>query len=160
MFELDLDVIGVDELEAAVAEADDEFISVVAEGVEAGLQDAVAKVKQTHPYQDHSESGLTASIGSHLESAGPSGATGVIEATAPYASYVDEGTDAHDIEAADGGVLAWQEGGTTRFARRVHHPGTDARPFMQPAADDAGERAAERIEQAIESRVKPILEKK
>lgn len=158
MFDLEMDITGVEELEAQALEADNELVSVVAEAVEGALEDGVARARQTHTYQDRSGA-LTASIGSHLETGGPSGASGVLEATAPYASFVEEGTDAHDIEAPDGGVLAWDDGGGTRFARRVHHPGTAAKPFLQPAADYAGERVSERIAAGVAARVKPALEK-
>jgi hypothetical protein len=158
MFDLELDIIGIDELEAAFARADDALVDVVADGVAAGLDDGAARARETHPYRDQTGA-LTSSIGARVEAKSPSGTSGVLEATAPYASYVEEGTDAHEIEAGAGGTLAWQDGGGTHFAKRVQHPGTQPMPFIQPAADYAGEQIAERIAAGVEARVKPILEK-
>lgn len=62
--------------------------------------------------------------------------TAGVEARADYARYVHDGTRPHVIAPRRaGGVLAWQSGGQTVFARRVFHPGTTARPFLKNAAD-------------------------
>lgn len=50
-----------------------------------------------------------------------------------YSLFVHEGTAAHDIVAKPGGVLAFQVGGQTVFATRVHHPGTKPVPFLRDA---------------------------
>lgn len=63
------------------------------------------------------------------------GLEGRLVADAGWAGYVENGTRPHDIVARGGGVLAFQVAGEQRFARRVHHPGTAARPFMQEARD-------------------------
>ena len=55
--------------------------------------------------------------------------------TAPYAAYVEFGTGAHIIRAAPGEELAFPgAGGGTVFAEEVHHPGTEAEPYLTPAA--------------------------
>lgn len=52
----------------------------------------------------------------------------------PYAIFVHEGTRPHDIyPRALGGVLAFQMGGATIFARHVHHPGTMPQNFLSAA---------------------------
>jgi hypothetical protein len=86
-----------------------------------------------------------------------------VVAPMPYASFVEHGTDAHDIwpkagyklngpvrqgqtrRATGAGphqqivgrgmALRWKVGGQQFFARMVHHPGGRAIPFMEPAAD-------------------------
>lgn len=51
-----------------------------------------------------------------------------------YASYVHDGTRPHRIEPRSaGGVLRFQMGGRTVYARYVNHPGTRARPFLDRA---------------------------
>lgn len=67
-------------------------------------------------------------------------------ASASYAVFVEFGTRAHDIvprvkkalRFAVGGNARLtgtpRTGGPVRFARRVRHPGTRARPFMVPGA--------------------------
>lgn len=70
------------------------------------------------------------------------GSTGVIKATAEYAKFVHDGTKAHIIRPkSPGGVLAFQVGGRTVFARKVNHPGTKADPFFDRAVAkvDVGE---------------------
>lgn len=50
-----------------------------------------------------------------------------------YSLDVHEGTDAHDIQAQPGGVLAFMWHGQMTFLSRVHHPGTAAIPFLRDA---------------------------
>lgn len=49
------------------------------------------------------------------------------------AGFVEAGTRAHIIEGAP---LVFQAAGGTVFARRVHHPGTKAHPYMQPGMEE------------------------
>jgi hypothetical protein len=53
------------------------------------------------------------------------------------ARFLENGTRPHDIVARAGGVLAFRVNGAMVFTRRVHHPGTAPRPFMQVARDVA-----------------------
>lgn len=53
----------------------------------------------------------------------------VYAATAPYAGFVLRGTSPHIIRARRAKALRFQQGGQTRFAAFVHHPGTRANPF-------------------------------
>jgi hypothetical protein len=67
---------------------------------------------------------------------------------APYAPYVDQGTRPHEIKPKrPGGVLVFKMNGQTVFAKKVHHPGTKAQPFVLPAfqawVDSLGPMAAE-----------------
>ncbi|MBA7476819.1 hypothetical protein ES707_12214 [subsurface metagenome] len=86
-------------------------------------------------------------------------------ATAPHATFVEKGTSPHIIvPKSPGGVLRFRAmggrpqhfkrrgrwtgvrrgrggrftgGGNIVFAKRVHHPGTPALPFLRPAAEEA-----------------------
>lgn len=72
-------------------------------------------------------------------------------ARANYAAFVERGTRPHVIVPKTKKVLAWpaagnarlsgsvRSGGKLRFARRVKHPGTKARPYMVPGARKAVE---------------------
>jgi len=62
-----------------------------------------------------------------------------------YAKYVEYGTKPHVIMAKPGGVLAFQSGGGTAFAKSVKHPGTKAQPYIQPAKQWAIENLSEEI---------------
>ena len=66
---------------------------------------------------------------------------------APYGSYVEFGTKPHDIVPGPGRVLVFTMNGQKIFARKVHHPGTKAQPYVEPAfqawVDSLGTMAAE-----------------
>ncbi len=54
----------------------------------------------------------------------------------PYVPYVVEGTPPHLIRARAARALRWQsQGGETRFARWVNHPGTRPNPFPRRAME-------------------------
>ena len=65
--------------------------------------------------------------------------------TDPKAVFIEKGTKPHVIlPRRPGGVLRFSVGiapavglGRVVFTRRVHHPGTRAKPFMRPAAREA-----------------------
>jgi HK97 gp10 family phage protein len=70
------------------------------------------------------------------------------EHIAPYGGYVEFGTKAHTIRPkTPGGVLVFKMNGKTVYAKKVHHPGTRAQPFVRPAfeawVDSLGTMAAE-----------------
>ena len=52
-----------------------------------------------------------------------------------YAVHVEFGTAPHEIVPIRAKVLHWVVGGKDFFATRVHHPGSRARPFLRPSAD-------------------------
>lgn len=56
--------------------------------------------------------------------------------TVDYGDDVEYGTGPHIIRPkTPGGMLAFQVGGQTVFARQVNHPGTAPQPYMGPAFD-------------------------
>lgn len=57
------------------------------------------------------------------------------------AFFIDEGVRPHDERARGGGTMVFPEGGRTVFAKKVHHPGYGAKPFLRRAADDAAREA-------------------
>jgi hypothetical protein len=85
---------GFDEFEAEIramaAEGDRELADLCRRSVEKALQAAESTAKSTKRYTDRTGE-LTRSINGHVTEAGPLSAAGVFEATAPYASEVDEG---------------------------------------------------------------------
>lgn len=48
-----------------------------------------------------------------------------------YSLYVEFGTAHHVINAKNGKALHWRDGGSSRFAVRVVHPGTRPNPFIR-----------------------------
>lgn len=61
--------------------------------------------------------------------------TARVVADAGYAYWVENGTRPHVIEPHRKKVLRFEKGGEIFFRRRVFHPGTAPRPFMQEGAD-------------------------
>jgi hypothetical protein len=53
------------------------------------------------------------------------------------ASFVDKGTQAHDVFAKKAETLSWSAGGTTFFRKRVHKERTRARPFKRESGQQA-----------------------
>lgn len=162
MFSVDLYLDEIEATDALGAEAERRVRAACINGVERGLRTAVSYARVDHTYRDRTGA-LTASIASNY-STGPAGASGHIEATAPHASFVEQGTKPHMIwpKAGEGTVgpvrqgqsrrtsgdigthrvaLRWFEEGSTkpRFARFVRHPGTAPMPFIGPASEVAGE---------------------
>lgn len=108
----------------------------------AGAQEA----RTVHRYKDRTGN-LTKSIDGRVVSFDHLGASGVLEATAKYASYVENGTRPHRIEARKAKALRWEDSdGGVHFARAVNHPGTKPAPFMGPGFI--------RTEQVLEAQVK------
>lgn len=81
-----------------------------------------------------------------------SGDTATVVAGATYSVVIERGSRSHIIVPRNRKVLAWggprrlsgslRSGGqATHFARRVHHPGTRARPFLLPGMQRAVEKA-------------------
>lgn len=68
---------------------------------------------------------------------GSSSAHAVMRASAPYASFVENGTKPHMIEPKRKQALRFVQNGAVRFSRIVHHPGTTPRPFMAQAQERA-----------------------
>lgn len=67
---------------------------------------------------------------------------------APYAGYVEHGTEPHVIRPkTPNGVLRFQANGVTVYAKKVNHPGSAPHPYVMPAfqawVDSLGPMAAE-----------------
>lgn len=186
MFTCEID--GLADLERDWADAMGALADGVNRGVERGITDGIAQAKSSHAYKDHT-GGLTGSLRAYMERSAArlagGEAIGVMMADAKYASYVEEGTEAHDIRPKAGvddigptrpgqgrhaladakkgetqehkrKALRWESGGEVRFAHHVHHPGGRPYPYLGPAVQKA-ERVIE-VEIAIaEERAAQIM---
>lgn len=78
--------------------------------------------------------------------------TGIVAASAPQALWVEEGTKAHVIRPRKKKALRWASNGTGaegwRFAKKVNHPGTKAKPFLKPALASKREAIESKFEAA------------
>lgn len=143
------------ELRGAFEEADRALVKGCREAVLSAAKVGEAEVKTGHRYKDRTGE-LTASTKGRVTRDTDRGAEGVVEATAPHAVFVHQGTRPHIIEPVRAKALRFEQDGAIRFAQRVQHPGTKADPFIdqtEPAVDAAlergGERAVERAAQIL-----------
>ncbi len=74
---------------------------------------------------------------------------GIVVANAPYATYLENGTRAHDILPRNGKFLRFRVNGATVFSRGVKHPGTKATHFMQDAVQYAAPFLRRDVETAV-----------
>lgn len=135
------------ELRGAFEEADRALVKGAREAVLDAAKVGEAEAKASHRYKDGPDAELTNSIRGHITNYPARGAEGVVEATAPHAVFVHQGTKAHIIEPRKAKALRFEQDGAIRFAQRVQHPGTTADPFIdqtEPAVDAALERGGER----------------
>lgn len=65
------------------------------------------------------------------------GRVGVVQAMAPHAHLVHDGTKGHWIRSEHGGVMAFRIRGKAVIARAVWHPGARANPFMDRALEQS-----------------------
>lgn len=106
------------------------------QALRAAVQTAEADAKGTSLFNDVTGL-LRRSVRSEVD-----GLKGKLVAATKYALWVESGTPPHIIEGRRSGVLSFVSGGQNVFARRVRHPGTAERPFMQHARD-VGEQTLE-----------------
>lgn len=77
------------------------------------------------------------------------GTQAIIQATANHASFVENGTRAHTIKPKNAKVLAFNSGNKMVFTKNVKHPGTKAKPFMEPAFNKNIPNYIKRLEDVI-----------
>lgn len=65
---------------------------------------------------------------------------GGVDVTANYAAAVHEGSKPHMIRPRRAKFLSWNGPAGRVFAREVHHPGAQARPWLRNAATEEGTR--------------------
>lgn len=156
---LDFDLSGLRELQSRL---ESNLSTLMRDAVVAGGNAAVMRAKQG-PFKDRTGQ-LRANISSRYIGQRGDWFTVEVVAKMPYASYVEQGTEAHDIYPKAGygsmgplrqgqsrratgkgpheqivgrGIaLRWKDGaGNQHFARMIHHPGSKAYPFMEPARE-------------------------
>lgn len=128
---------------------------------------ATQKARSEHRWQDRTYA-TRESIEPSVDDTAK-GATGEITAGA-NAVRLNDGTAPHEITAGDRkvsggrdasgrfqksssrpGMLRFSIGGQVIFRRSVHHPGTKPDPFLDAAADAAGEELMSGVEAAIDA---------
>lgn len=112
--------------------------------VQTAIEDGVGEAKRVRTFKDRTGDLYRSIVARMWGGEDALGAEGTMEATAPYASFVENGTRAHIIEPKRRKMLAWfndardeagrfAAGRGVIFAHRVQHPGTRPMPFMGPA---------------------------
>ncbi len=151
------EVDGLDELERAGEQSDTEMRKGVLRAVTDATNEGAAEAKATHVYQDRTGN-LSRSTKGRVIGGNQTDVEGVIEATMPYASFVDGGTAPHEIHAKNVANLKFKIGDRWVSTPSVHHPGTKPDAFMGRAMQKAervllreGEVAADVVVRIMES---------
>jgi hypothetical protein len=157
---LDIDIEGIDDLERDLAFAKREYGRGAAKSLTHGIYAGVRHAKANHPWTSRQSQGAEFHTIGMLTSSNDNGGDGWIGCTSEYASFLEYGTKAHEIRpkagfgsygpllpgqtrraATDIGThrvsLRWYANPMTSegpiFRRVVHHPGTKAMPWLNPA---------------------------
>lgn len=151
----------------------------VVNGVKEAVDSGAAYARANHQWTSRTGE-LEGSIAGRMDVVTQNGAAGTIEAMAKHASYMERGTPPHVIRPKEGEgfvgplqrgqsrrkkddigthrvALRWVQDGQVRFASVVHHPGTEAMPFIGPAGDAAALILTDSIDTAL-SAVAALIE--
>lgn len=124
----DVDLTSVEELLARWKLEQERMQGELAQAVDVAARAGAADARAAAPRKTGA---LVDSIDGGVTSASPTVARGKIHVGVDYASFVSDGTEPHIIEAKRARVLAFEQDGAMRFARRVRHPGTARNPYLE-----------------------------
>lgn len=140
---------------------DRQLVAGFQRAVEHTVTTTTMKARSEHRWQD--QTGATRKGIEGDVSNAPTGASGSV-AAGLNAERLNDGTRPHRIEAGGAAVAAFGRaavigkhflrftvGGRTLFRRYVNHPGTKPDPFLDAAADYAGEEIASAVEAAMDA---------
>lgn len=144
MTDISLKIDGLEEFKADVAKG----ASNIGEEVKRAMVYSVNTVKNTAQDMVAYKTGtLRRSIFTDVQDSGFTGIVGQDRNMASYGSDIEYGTAPHVILPVNKKALFWK--GALNPYRKVNHPGTKPKPFMQPALDSSVERIKEFFDQAI-----------
>jgi len=136
--ELKVSIPNLSTIKAVFDSAPEKMTLYIAEAIHKTISKIESNVKKEAPVNKQSGGGtLRQSIRSQMLGI----ASGMVEAGAPYAGFVEGGTKPHLIQAKNARVLARRTGGTKAggqyaiFGKTVKHPGTKENPFFQRGID-------------------------
>lgn len=118
---------GLDECRAAWSDGVRELGGDIRRGVSEACKVGKRQLRADAPVKSGD---LRRSIRGGLTSSQALSAEGEVVAEAPYASYVEEGTEPHTILPRNASALRFEVGGKTVFAKSVNHPGTKPNDFV------------------------------
>lgn len=128
-----IDLEPVFEAERRWDRAVEELSNATRRAVDRAVKEGASEAIQTRQYTD--DTGLlTSRIRGYVEVSVPGGAVGVIGALTDYASFVEGGTEPHEIRARNAPNLIFKaRDGNWVVTKVVQHPGHPAFPFMGQA---------------------------
>jgi HK97 gp10 family phage protein len=151
---------GLDKLEAAIKKAPVKVISEIEVAVKKSVVAIQSEAMKQAPVNKQSGGG---NLRQKITSKMLSKLSGVIESMAKYSLYVEEGTRPHIIRPRNAKSLSWTSSGTVTgprggsktvnnrfFARVVHHPGTQANPYMKRAVNNTKAKVDQYFRNAME----------
>ena len=128
-----VDIVNLAEFTAAAERFAADVLGATRTAVAETVDEAAAHARAVGAFKDQTGA-LRRSIVGRVVRRDASGTSGVVEATALHAVFVEDDTRAHEIRPRNARMLRWERSGEVHFARVVRHPGTRAKPFMGPAA--------------------------
>jgi hypothetical protein len=128
-----VDIVNLADFTAGVERFAADVLAATRTAVAETVDEAAAHGRAVGAFQDRTGA-LRRSIVGRVVRRDQQGTSGVVEATAPHAVFVEDDTRPHEIRPRNARMLRWEQGGEVRFARVVQHPGTRGKPFMGPAA--------------------------
>jgi HK97 gp10 family phage protein len=127
---MDIQINGLNELVAAFIKAKAEFPKQFRNA----MTNSVVKIRTTAQSLVPVKTGmLKKSITMDISGTPPIGKVMVGQ---PYGKYVEYGTAPHTIVPVRAKALRFAVGGDIVFAKKVNHPGTKGKPFMEPALEN------------------------
>lgn len=123
-------VIDTTAIRKALVELNGDLQTAAAKSLDEATEAAAQDARATTEFKDR-----TGELRQSIESGRGTGAafTSFVRAGAAYASFVEDGTPPHEI-VSHGGMLSFVVNGQRIFRRKVNHPGTSPRPFMEHAS--------------------------
>jgi hypothetical protein len=98
-------------------------------GVDLGCREGAAEARSRHAFKNRTGK-LEKSIRGGLTGSSETEQTGEIVASEEHASFVENGTPAHEIRARNAPYLVFEWKGRIVRTKSVNHPGTRPLPFM------------------------------
>jgi HK97 gp10 family phage protein len=152
MVEITVKIDGFEKFDSALRQAPQKAVDEISKAIQKSILTLQSNAMKEAPVNKQGGGGnLRQNIKSRMQTR----LRGLVEATAPYAVFVELGTRPHPIEVVNKKVLANKRTGQF-FGKKVQHPGTRPNPFFQRAIQDSKNKINEFFATAIANVIKSL----